>query len=225
MRFELVRTASRTRILGIPVYALTDQDDSFVPLYFAKVRYALACLALYDARRFKRMAQDVERILVSYCMGSHFDPQLRMIVLLWSEIARQPPERVALTLVHESTHARHRTCGIDYAPNLRARIEEACVAPEVAFAKRLPNGTDHLERYATILDTPWWTDEMIVKRKLRSMQYAGSPGWLIRLANWHLQRQVRRSRDHESVATFAKKRRLKNDGRRPGSGGAAGNAS
>jgi hypothetical protein len=66
---------------------------------------------------------------------------------------------------------------------------------------------------------------MIAKRRLRSMRYAGSPGWMIRWANWYLQRQVRRSGDQHTVAGSGEKRRLKGEGRRLDSGGAAGNAS
>jgi hypothetical protein len=191
----LLEDADRRRILEVPVYALTNGDNSFAPLYFAKVRRALQCLAEHDPRRFKRFRHDVKRIVVSFYEGCHYDQHFRMIVLYWGQIASQTAEEIALILVHEATHARQLRWGVNYSPEVRARAEAGCVAQEISFAKRLPNGAAFAERLSKKLEKPWWTPEALAKRKLRELRDVGVPQWLYGRLEWLMRRRLARFKD------------------------------
>ncbi|MEO1458490.1 MAG: hypothetical protein AAFV49_13145 [Pseudomonadota bacterium] len=51
--------------------------------------------------------------------------------------AHETPERLALAIIHELTHARLEAAGIRYDEGLRARIERVCVYQERRFARTL----------------------------------------------------------------------------------------
>ncbi len=187
----LLVDARRARVHGIPVYAILEHD-SLLPLCFAKLRRALDFLAERDPRRYRRLHRDVKRVLVSRYEGSHFLPPLRMIVLYWPNAAMDTPEEIALSLVHEATHARLHARGIAYLPELRARIEAACLAQEMAFARRIPGGSALVDPHA--LERPWWTTEAYGRRWLRELRDLGTPRWLYRLAERRYQRRIARDR-------------------------------
>ena len=187
-RVELLG-AERRRLCGMPVYALTD-DASFHPLYFAKVGRALQRLEAVDPRRFRRLYQDIRRIVVSEFEGNHYDSEFRSIMLKWSRIVGKTAEENALTLVHEATHARIERWGVSYDKELRARIEAACVTQEVASARRFPEGRTLAEKRLEALETPWWTDEKLLESHVRELRERGFPEWLVRTVEFFRRRKL-----------------------------------
>jgi hypothetical protein len=115
---------------------LRDQD-------LDKLIQALTLFERLDPRRYRRMKHDVDRILVAHfstASGVYF-PGSRSIHLS-SELLRDfPPSNIALSLVHEATHARIDHAGILSAPVDLQRIERRCALEEIAFARRLPVDT------------------------------------------------------------------------------------
>lgn len=178
-KIRLRHLSFRSRVYGIPVYAET--DDSFQALYFAKVYRALELIERFDSRRLSRIRRDLRRVVVTEHDGPHYDEILGMCVLSWHGIHRQSAEQVALTIVHEATHGRISRAGIPYQKELRARIEAACVAQEVAFARRLPHGQVLAADAQWKLQTPWWTPEQLVERNLTRISREGAPDWMLRL--------------------------------------------
>jgi hypothetical protein len=165
-------------------------DDGFAPLYLAKAERALECIATHDPRRLDRLRRDVRRILVSYLEGSHYMSSEQTIVLRWDQLAGRSREEVASTLIHEATHARHHHKGIDYSAELRPRLEASCVRQEIAFARRLPDGSALVEARSRKLDEPWWTDEHLVERQVETLQRIGAPRWLQRLGAAIIRRRL-----------------------------------
>jgi hypothetical protein len=71
-------------------------------------------------------------------------------------------EQIALTIIHEATHARLERCGIDYDEKLRQRIEAVCLRREFAFVAKLPNGAKLRDELARTLE--WSTANRITTR-------------------------------------------------------------
>ena len=126
----------------VPVGALfgsSDTQKQAIP----KVVAALRCIQRVDAVRYQRIKRQIERVFV---LGNRliaygiWYPPLHMIALAddWVEDNATSCERIALTIVHEATHARLSCVGYDEP--LRGRVERICNYQALVFASRLPEG-------------------------------------------------------------------------------------
>ncbi len=95
-----------------------------------------------------------------------------------------------MVIIHEATHGRIHAFGIPYAPAMRDRIENACVAQEVAFARRLPGGEALAESEIRGLDRQWWTPKALLDHQVESAQAHKLPNWLVHLITWIGRRRV-----------------------------------
>jgi hypothetical protein len=167
----LLLLSARSRVKEFEVY-----DATTGPFESALVRIhdALAVVREQAPRRYKRMRQDVRRFVIIGAGGAEYWRQLDAIALTRQMIAIESPDELAVTIVHEATHARVASMGIPYLPALRERIERLCVREEVAFAKALPDGERWAGQALRALESPWWTDEAMrarraaARRELRS---------------------------------------------------------
>jgi hypothetical protein len=99
--------------------------------------------------------------------------------------------------VHEGTHAWLDRLGFGYEPARRARIEAICFRAEIAFARRLADPEDVIDRAQRQLthDPSYWTDGAFRRRTLGDLTTLGLPRWLVAL----LDRLTRRLTDAETV--------------------------
>jgi hypothetical protein len=96
---------------------------------------------------------------------------------------------IAATIVHEATHARLESCGIEYVEGMRHRIEAICLRQEIAFAAKLPNGQElqeAAEHILTLCTGPgFWSKTSMRERdlagSLEALRYLGAPEWLLRV--------------------------------------------
>jgi hypothetical protein len=93
------------------------------------------------------------------------------------------PEELAMTIVHETTHANLHRHGFDYDPAKRSQIERICVRAEIAFAKRLPGGASLAQAATARLDygETFWSEEEFLQRGLKALHTLNIPTWFI---NW-----------------------------------------
>ena len=98
-------------------------------------------------------------------------------------------ERIASTIVHETTHARLERYGIGYKTELRTRIEAICFRRELAFAVRLPNSAELQQEISRYLEwsqanPDFFSDANFRERhtagEIEALRYAGAPDLLIR---------------------------------------------
>jgi len=101
------------------------------------------------------------------------------------ESEKTQPEHIALTLVHELTHARLCASGIPYEEGRRGSIEVICAMAELAFAQKLPNRPDLTERAERRI-TEWsagredhWSDDTMREAKLEQLREMGTPNWIL----------------------------------------------
>jgi hypothetical protein len=153
---------------------------------FPAVRDAIQLLATHDPRRFARLRQDLDYIIVARTPVSpvaEYWPNLRACLLDATFAAAQPPGIAALSIVHEAAHARLWQAGVRYDEALRGRVEHCCVREELAFARRVPDGAE-LETAARrkLHDHAYWNDAAMRARRLERLESHGVPRWLVRLA-------------------------------------------
>jgi hypothetical protein len=135
-------------------------------------------------RVWLRLRRDVRCILVLRTGGLWFSPSAKAIVLDAPFLRDAQVNEVALTLVHEATHARLCAAGIDYPKNLRERIERICVDAEIDFATRLPDAERLVQDLQAKLSHAWWTDEQLEDRRRRALKALNLPRslyWIFRV--------------------------------------------
>ncbi|MDG4880926.1 hypothetical protein [Mesorhizobium sp. WSM4884] len=174
-----------------------------------KIVGALDVIREFDPVRYKRLLRDVRQVLVTVLPAS---------VAQWAETSQAcelderylvsettTPERVASTIVHEATHARLMRCGIGYEEKLRDRVERVCLRREIAFAARLPAGTDTARRVeATFQAMPDFSDRAMSERYLDGLRdallYLNMPAWLVGLTlSYRRWRHRRRFARHQAA--------------------------
>lgn len=154
-------------------------DDASASL--RRLRAGLDFVAAIDPVRFRRIQLDLPRFMLVPVGGLGYNPHLRACVLSAPYIDRVPEDVLALTIVHEATHARLHRAGIAYRAQLIERVERCCVRSEIAFARRVPGG-ESLARYAEEkLQHDWWTPEKRAQRLERELNELEMPGWYKRL--------------------------------------------
>jgi len=98
-------------------------------------------------------------------------------------------ERLASTIVHETTHARLERYGIGYSEELRARVEAICSRRELAFAARLPASSELQQSIVRCLEwyqanSDQFSDAHFQERHtaggIEALRYLGTPDCLIR---------------------------------------------
>jgi hypothetical protein len=156
-----------------------------------RVEQALFQIKTHDLRRYNRLRRDLARIWVRLQGGDRgcYNSAVRACELDPRFVLRPSvtPSEVAVTIVHEATHARLEHCGISYSENRRHRIERVCFRQEIAFAQRLPDGTAAAQRAEQWLSAPleFWSDSAMEGRfdegSDEALRYAGVPEWLLRV--------------------------------------------
>jgi hypothetical protein len=127
-------------IRGLTVY-VQDVSDESVKQSTANLKTAVALLDKYDPVRFRRICRDLRNgILVIPTPGTaraEYHRDVDVCFLKADFVRTGHPGPIALSIVHEATHARMRR--LSHAdPARRARMERRCIAAEIAFASRVP---------------------------------------------------------------------------------------
>ena len=152
-----------------------------------KLRDALDLLARTQPRRLARLQHDVRRILVTSIQvaDAQFGAPSRTVLLDDTYVCKPEvtPSHLATTIVHEATHARLFSMGIDYPLSLRPRIERLCMRQELDCAERLPDGASAAARaqHGLTLPDETWDPDVVLERRLALVRSWGWPAWLVRV--------------------------------------------
>lgn len=135
------RVSRPINVKGFEVASLLAPYLPGPPAGISIVSAALDLIASVDPVRFTRLRRDLRRIFVTGCSAdAQYWAELDMCLLRGDVLLRKDitPAQIALTLVHEGTHARLAKAGFAYSPTSRNRHEVLCIKAEFAFASRLP---------------------------------------------------------------------------------------
>jgi hypothetical protein len=113
-------------------------------------------------------------------------------VLTLPTVLHTTSAELAMTIIHEATHARIIDRGIQYYVENRDRIEAACVRQEAIFARCLPGGDALADAELARLKDPWWSEDSIREGQLRRARAEEVPAWAIRFIEWMFKRQAAR---------------------------------
>ena len=108
-----------------------------------KLAAASRLIARYEPERLNQFDRDRISIKVREipeAAEAYYEAGVRQIVLDEARVLNEPPEAIALLLVHEGEHAKRRIAGEEYTWDNAVEVERACMDAEIAFARRLPNG-------------------------------------------------------------------------------------
>jgi hypothetical protein len=139
---------------------------------------ALALIRSASPIRYACLQRDLPRILVggTHALGEcHFAVQICVLQFDYVIAPHTTPERIALTLIHEGTHARLARAGFHYHENQRARIERICVTAELLVARRLPHAESLVADAQARLphSDAQWTNDAMLERRLRALRNVG----------------------------------------------------
>jgi hypothetical protein len=171
-RWGLLGVSSRRSHGGFVICDVRDIDE--IGMRAQRVADALSLIAAVDERRLERMRRLANRIIIVPTLGTdgEYWHRHRVLVLCEAHAENAPLEHIAMTLVHEATHARLRKAGIGYDARIRHRVERACIGEELAFARRLPNPETWVELAgAKRVDPEYWSDEQAQQRRVRALPF------------------------------------------------------
>lgn len=173
---------------------------------FGLIEGALQLIKNHDRAQYSRVLRELRCINVStWLRTSLARANCASGTCLLSEHYvrfRATREEIATSIVHEATHIRIWSYGIDYKPELIRRIEQVCVRREIALATKLPPeelrarlilmSKTRLESCAK--DSRYYSGEAFTERRRKdavdfskaisrdmdAMKAAGVPEWLVR---------------------------------------------
>jgi hypothetical protein len=194
---RLWRTAEirshRGSACGIELRAMS-VPQGMEELFYARVRVALVLIEKYEPRRLVRIRRDISAIGgVAGGADGWYQVAARSILLSWPAVLRSTSAELAMTIVHEATHARIESLGVRYEEPLRTRIESLCVAQEAAFARTLPGGELLADRALEKLSRPWWSPEDLLLWRMEFGRAHNVPQWLLKFAVMVGRRRLRRA--------------------------------
>lgn len=175
------RLSDRRVIHGFEIANLSEvRHDTTL---FGRIEEMLALIEGVEPHRTARMRRSFRRILVGPSGGAagsywHF---LDACVLSADHLLTCSPASSAMTLIHEATHARLHRAGVPYAPELRERIEAACLRAEIDFGRRIPDAGGLVAEAEAALATRWWECTNQRDRESGQLRALGMPRWLMRL--------------------------------------------
>ena len=150
-----------------------------------RVISALALIQLVDNGRFERIRSDMPRFLVRKAASAQYwlGPKICLVAL--DNVLSRSEVDLALTIVHEATHARIVNSGIGWWPDLFERIERRCIRSEIAFCRRLALAgyrvSARIVWYEERLTRPVYSRQLRKARRIRAAKLHGLPSWVQRL--------------------------------------------
>jgi len=185
------RMSSSRALHGIPAAVLGDDPEHC----FDRLDEALDLIARYDPTTLDRMRTLFRGILVfggERYRRAYWNDTARLCVVTETYVrsSTQRPEDLALTFVHEMTHARLHRAGVEYREGRRAAIEVICAMAELAFARRvtldpsLAEGRERrIEEWSTGGET-MWSSATMRDAQFEYLKELGTPGWIVSAVDW-----------------------------------------
>ncbi len=183
------RSTHRRNLHGIRTAALTDREEA--ALCFRRIDEALTLLNQNDPMTLARLREYCDGILVigtETFRLAHWDESARLCVITIPHVTSPDTSSadVALTLAHESMHARLGALGARYVDGRRAHLEVLCAMAELASARRLSEPRLVQRTESTL--TRWasegeesWSAASRLEKGLNYLRELGVPNWIVRM--------------------------------------------
>ena len=144
----------------------------------SKISAALSLLSSYAPLRYRALERDLPRIWVSatqHLAQCLYDVGICLVRFDYVIAANTTAEKLAMTFVHEGTHARLLRAGFKYREAIRGRVERLCVLSEIVLARRLPASETLVADAERQLVWPdeFWSDEQFRARDMARLEQLG----------------------------------------------------
>jgi hypothetical protein len=147
-----------------------------------RVESALSLIRQYSPLDHARVIRGLDRIWVTPALHGVGEYWRSINACILDERYLADPavsiERIASTIVHETTHARIERYGIEYSQELRKKIEAICIRRQLAFVRRLPNSAELQRDTASYLERSQASPERYIDAQYR--RDLGVPEWVER---------------------------------------------
>lgn len=171
---------SETRLIeGVEVRVFESSPES--QSTFARATAALQLIARSDRMRIHKLRTGTRGLLFTHAGGGSYLPSLNICRFGIEYSARRTPLQLAMTIVHESTHARLARLGCGYEAEIREEVERTCVGAEITFAEKIPGSQEEIERARALLAREWWKEEALTIQAKTDLERLGVPPWLAKL--------------------------------------------
>jgi hypothetical protein len=180
---SLFRFGRRLRVAGFDARVLL-AEPSELRMIETRLVEALSLVSHYSPIRYSHLRRDLPRLWVcaipaaaAWCLSG---ARMCLINLEYLTEESTTPARLALTLVHEGTHARLARAGFKYTDGTRARMERICFLTELILARRLPDSPQHVGAIEQTLGQPdsYFSRNAQTERELREISELGLLGRL-----------------------------------------------
>lgn len=160
-----------------------------------KVCEALELVREIDPDRYRQIHTDFNAVLLWTTGGQlgRWENSVQTCVLDERFVRTKDVPRIAMTIVHEATHAKAIRHGIGYSERVRIRVENLCYRASAAFARKLPDSRRlqaEVSRRMHYYETRW-SDRAVQERDLKDLENLELPRWF---HGW-LARRLIRNRD------------------------------
>lgn len=166
------------RVHGISVLLPGPPDNPGI--ICAKLIVALDLIERTDPRVLSQAKLRFSKILVADLAGedAKYLGLSHTFLLDAEHVSSKPAWRVAMTLVHQLTHARLLALGIPYNKKFKARVESVCVNREEAFAALAGVSGEEFHAAALELDESFFSYRRRCKRQRMALIRNGLPPFL-----------------------------------------------
>lgn len=142
---------------GILLSYSFDDSGTHDPLFVPKMRETLDLLAELDARRFRRVQNNINAIVAGALKGhtvGRYGREGAVCLLDFGKVRLQQmpgnlAKRCACVLVHEATHGLLDKRGVVQSAANKKRVERLCIEEEIRLSRRFQDG--HEKQWAKAL--------------------------------------------------------------------------
>ena len=155
---------------GVKVGLAPLLDEELGSRAFQQVQAAFDLIAEHAPRRLSRIARDIRYFWIRRAAyaPAYFIQSAKVCVLDRNFLTAPDttPALIAAAVIHEATHARLESRGIQYSEPARPRIEAICDAQSAAFAQNLLDGGSLYRRIVEgrAGDPTHWTDQNLSRQ-------------------------------------------------------------
>lgn len=178
----VIRRAQLREFAGLQIRVARSGEDGEV--VFQNLIEALRLIENVAPYRLTRLRRDLACILVTETAGAHYLPRLRVCRLGSNLVVSASTPEIAMTIIHEATHARLWGAGFNSEEGCRERIERLCIRAETEFAEQIPGTAALIAKTQGLLETQWWTREARIESGLAQLRRLGAPDWFTRVVRF-----------------------------------------
>lgn len=175
----LVWRSPRTRVGSLEIVDLLADQSSGARL--EKIRQSIRLIQAVQPWRHASSIRPLRWILIVAGGGEAYSPELNACILDVPFVEGRSLRVVSAMIIHEGTHARLWRLGFRYDPHQRNRIERLATEAQADFLSRTKDGAALAAEALASLNSPWWGDMALFKRRSGLLRAHGFPRWLARV--------------------------------------------